>query len=183
MKKSLALTALALIALTGCAHTKEASNPPSSASPTSTTATPSQTHSPTNTESATPTAEPTETPAQTADPLPGNTNGEYPDSQATQQYTAHVADNGDITWTDKDGNPVPTVSWETVMSYPFTQEELAKIQGGLEGIEPEYPEGVTPPAEENPDDFCATLDPDTASSGEIQYCNVEVGTPVTGNGS
>lgn len=180
MKKSLALTALALIALTGCSANESAPpNESSTASPSATTA------STTPTPTVEPTTEPATESALTADPLPRTTNGQYPDSQAVaaQQYTAHVADNGDITWTDKDGNPVPEVSWETVMSYPFTQEELAKIQGGLEGIEPEYPKGVTPPAEENPDDFCATLDPDTASSGEIQYCNVEVGTPVTGNGS
>lgn len=179
MKKSLATVSLALLVLTGCAANNTASNESTTASPSATTA------STTPTPTVEPTTEPATESALTADPLPGNTNGEYPDSQvvAAQQYTAHVADNGDITWTDKDGNPVPTVSWETVMSYPFTQEELVKIQGGLEGIEPEYPEGVTPPAEENPDDFCATLDPDTASSGEIQYCNVEVGTPVTGNGS
>lgn len=133
MKKSFAITALALVALTGCS---QANN--STSAPASTTASESSSQTQT-TSSETPspelaTAETTPSEPQTADPLPGSTNTQYPDSQAVaaQQYTAHVADNGDITWTDQNGNPVPEVTWETVMNYPFTQEELNKIQSGLE---------------------------------------------------
>lgn len=122
MKKTFAITALALIALTGCSTNQDA--PQETTAPTTQTTTSAQ---PTKTPTPKETTITEATPTTTEEPTRNTT----PDTN-TSNLTAHVADNGDITWTDKDGNPVPEVSWETVNNYPFTQEELAKIQGGLE---------------------------------------------------
>lgn len=118
MKKTLTLTALSLLVLTGCSANEN---------------TPAEPDTPqTNASSTSATPQPTST-SPTPSPTASTESGTEAATPATsQELTAHVADNGDVTWTDKDGNPVTGVSWETVNNYPFTQEELAKIQGGLE---------------------------------------------------
>ncbi|MFJ3030993.1 hypothetical protein ACIP5Z_01470 [Rothia terrae] len=218
MKKTLTLTALFLLTLTGCsagnntASTPETSQPSTSASASS-SPTPSPSMSDIKTPDETPAASdiPSETSSpqavETADPLPGSSAGDVPPDLAAWQatygpYHAILREDG-ISWADAQGNPVyGQPQW--ISTYPFSPEEQAQVEKSfnefVDGLDSTIQEGADDYSSAAPDDsyatadvagptaidgeeFCNSLDPATASSGEIQYCNVEVGIPVTGIGS
>lgn len=150
MKKTLATLAIAALALTGCATTNN-----TEPAETATTATAEATNAPSETQQA-----------QKVAPV------ESTQEASTEGYTAHVADNGDITWTDAQGNTVENVSWDVVNSYPFTQEELGRIQQGFDELaqEAEAEADALVEAEFGQSTPEATFDPsDTAIPGDAQH--------------